>query len=559
MTFLIENYRRSPLSFASGDGVWLRGADGKRYLDLVAGIAVNPLGHRHRSILHAIRRASRSPLHLSNLYEIPEQETLARMLCARAGNGYRALFVNSGTEANEAALKLARKATGRTRLISFSEGFHGRTFGSLSLTPKPTMQDAFVPLVPDCATLAFNDLEDLRTIDRRVAGVIVECIQGEGGLVAADPQWMKALRKRTRDVGALLIVDEVQTGMGRTGTFFCYEQYGIAPDMITMAKGLGGGVPIGALIAREKVAKHFTPGSHGSTFGGNPFVCTVAGAVVNVIGKPAFFERVARLGAHTLQELRIIAEEFPEILIEIRGRGLMIGIVFTAPDLAKEAKTLLEERGILTNVTADCVMRLLPPLIIEGTHINRFLRSFRAVLRIISSRAAKENLHGTIVPATVKDLATIRAIHRACSRKPYRTSRGTPYLKPLTREEMQSLLPRTFMLTKRTTIIGKVHWQMIGRSSRAALLGGLAVRGGSQGNGHARVLIAAALSSMKNDRYRRAAAITASPQVQSLLRGCGWKENDRAFPSLLRKSKARFAASERGMVRMFILDTKETR
>ena len=552
MSSLMNNYRRSSLSFSSGTGVMLRGTDGKRYLDFLSGIAVNPLGHRHPTILRALRRAMEHPLHVSNLYQIPEQQELARRLSKLSGGRYRAFFANSGAEATEAALKLARKATKRTRFLCFTHAFHGRTFGALSMTPKEEIQKPFAPLLFDRGVLEYNSFEDLKKIDRRVAAVIVECIQGEGGLLQADLAWLRELRKITKKMGVMLIVDEVQTGIGRTGTFFCFQQYGIQPDMITVAKGLGGGVPIGALLATEKVAEHFTPGSHGSTFGGNPLVCRVALAVINVIGRKSFIRKVGLRGNQLREGLKKIMAEFPGVISGIRGRGLMLGVEFSSAELAKAVfKSLQQEHHILANVTADTVLRLLPPLIVRKEHIRNFLTALHQSVSDCS-RGMPTGVALRIRWAAGDDLDQICALHKANSSPRYMTEEGTPYLRPLSRSTLRRLVPRTLLLTEADELIGKIHYEPAAGFRRCVLAGGLAVASRIQRAGHAMRLVEGLQNALAEEGYQYVIAVSAAPHVESLLEDCDWKDGSRKFSKVLRKARERYVPEERRKARLFM-------
>jgi len=381
----MQNYGdRIPLSFPRGEGVWLFDASGERYLDFFSGIAVNLLGHSHPVLQKAIFEAGKKPLHFSNLFEIPEQELCAKKLCSLAENSfqneYKAFFCNSGTEANEAALKLARKKTGRTKLLSFEGGFHGRTCGSLSITGKEEIRRDFSPLLPDCKKLSFGSLEDISRIDEKTAAVFVELIQGEGGVLPAEKEWISSLQKRCHEVGALFIVDEVQTGVGRTGTFFTSEDYGISPDIITLAKGLGGGLPVGAMLAKKDISAAFTPGSHGTTFGGNPFIMHAVNALIDEVSSSNFLDSVQKNSEYFFSELRILQEEFPNFISEVRGKGFLLGLLLHAKISAADLQKKLREKKVLVITATGNVLRILPPLITTKENIDYFLGVLKSVL-----------------------------------------------------------------------------------------------------------------------------------------------------------------------------------
>ncbi len=382
MTSLMNNYgTRISSRFPKGEGCLLFSENGEKYLDFLSGIAVNALGHNHPKIIDAIYCAAKKPIHLSNFFEIPEQESLAKKLIQLAGGGYKACFGNSGAEANEAALKIARKSTGRKKFISFTGGFHGRTFGALSVTPRADIQEGFKPLVPECDTLRYNDISDIETIDDSVAAVILECIQGEGGVIPAKKEWIQALFEKCQKEGVLFIVDEVQTGAGRTGTFFSYEQYDISPDIITLAKGVGGGVPIGIMLAKDSIAEAFSPGSHGSTFSGNPFICTIAKAVVDEVSKPDFLESVREKSKYFLEKLTTLQQLFPQKIKNIRTAGLLIGIELSEEYDAQQIYSGFLENNILANRTQKTVIRAIPPLIVSREEIDQFCEVLGVLLK----------------------------------------------------------------------------------------------------------------------------------------------------------------------------------
>ncbi|MDH3310655.1 MAG: aspartate aminotransferase family protein [Gammaproteobacteria bacterium] len=363
-----------PVAFTHGQGVWLWDTKGNKYLDALAGIAVCGLGHAHPAVTAALCDQAGKLLHTSNWYEIPLQEQLAERLCRLAGME-NVFFCNSGAEANEAAIKLARLHGHQRDILTpgiiVTEGsFHGRTLATLSASGSRKIQSGFEPLVQGFYRVPYNDLSAVQQIGERnknIVAVLVEPITGEGGVFIPDEGYLKGLRKICDERGWLLMLDEIQTGMCRTGKWFACQHEGVAPDVMTLAKGLGNGVPIGACLARGKAAKVFKPGSHGSTFSGNPLVCRVALAVIEELEKKKFADRAAKVGKRLLDKLKEKLNKTPGVK-EIRGRGLMLAI-----ELERPCKELLQrglESGILINVTADNVIRLLPPLILTDTEAD---------------------------------------------------------------------------------------------------------------------------------------------------------------------------------------------
>ncbi|HEU5339521.1 MAG TPA: aspartate aminotransferase family protein [Sulfuricaulis sp.] len=363
-----------PVAFTHGQGVWLWDTKGNKYLDALAGIAVCGLGHAHPAVTAALCDQAGKLLHTSNWYEIPLQEQLAERLCRLAGME-NVFFCNSGAEANEAAIKLARLHGHQRDILTpgiiVTEGsFHGRTLATLSASGSRKIQSGFEPLVQGFYRVPYNDLSAVQQVGERnknIVAVLVEPITGEGGVFIPDEGYLKGLRKICDERGWLLMVDEIQTGMCRTGEWFACQHEGVVPDVMTLAKGLGNGVPIGACLARGKAAKVFKPGSHGSTFSGNPLVCRVALAVIEELEKEKFADRAAKVGKRLLDRLKEKLNKTPGVK-EIRGRGLMLAI-----ELDRPCKELLQhglESGILINVTADNVIRLLPPLILTDTEAD---------------------------------------------------------------------------------------------------------------------------------------------------------------------------------------------
>ena len=370
------NYGRTPICLVRGDGMRVWDSDGREYLDFAAGIAVVGLGHCHPRVTGAIREAAATLLHVSNLYHTAPQIHLAKLLCEHSFAD-RVFFCNSGAEANEAAIKLARKyakerfASDRYEVIATRNSFHGRTLATVTATGQEKYQHGFEPLMPGFKHVPYNDLRAMeRAIDSRTAAILVEPIQGEGGVNVPDDDYLPGLRKLCDESGALLILDEVQTGVGRTGRLWAYEHAGIEPDVMTLAKALANGVPMGAMLAREDVARALTPGSHASTFGGTPFVASVALATLTTVLDEKIPERAARVGRHLVEGLRALRAGAPAVR-EIRGRGLLIGIELDRP--AGPVVDRCREAGLLALTAGERVLRLAPPLIVEPADCDRAL------------------------------------------------------------------------------------------------------------------------------------------------------------------------------------------
>jgi acetylornithine/N-succinyldiaminopimelate aminotransferase len=368
---LQSNYGTPTLELVSGKGVVVTDSKGNSYLDFLAGIATNVLGHAHPAVVKAVSKQIATLGHVSNFYAHPNVLGLSSKLVALTGDkSARVFFCNSGAEANEAALKLSRK-TGRTRIVATRESFHGRTIGALSLTGQPSKRDPFKPLIKGITHVPYGDMGAMfKKVNKKTAMVIVEPIMGEAGVIVPPHGYLQALRELCDETGALLVFDCVQTGMGRTGDWFGYEYSGIKPDVITLAKGLGGGLPLGAMIALGDAATLFAPGDHGSTFGGNP-VATAAGlAVISTIEKSELLERVSKVGIELMAELALI-----DGVKEVRGAGLLIGIEFTEP-IAKQVTKDLEKHGVLVNGNSENVIRIAPPLIVTDRQIAKFITVF---------------------------------------------------------------------------------------------------------------------------------------------------------------------------------------
>jgi len=373
MTALAPTYARYPVEFASGSGCVLVSADGDEYLDFLSGIAVCNTGHCHPHVVAAVREQAARLLHVSNLFTNAPNVRLAERLAERSF-GASVFFTNSGAEANEAAIKLVRKARPRGDLIVFHGAFHGRTYGALSATPQESKQAPFAPLVPGFRPIAPAPDAVRAAVDEGVAAVIVEPVLGESGVHPMPVELLRAAREACDVAGAALVFDEVQTGMGRTGTLWAYEQAGVIPDAMTLAKGLGGGLPIGALVIGERLADVFAPGDHGSTFAGGPLASAAANAALDVLDDPALLARVRELGERLVEGLR----ELPRV-IGVRGRGLMVAaeVDADAPDLARRA--LLEQRLVI-NATGPRTLRFLPPLVVEEEQIDDALARLGALL-----------------------------------------------------------------------------------------------------------------------------------------------------------------------------------
>jgi acetylornithine/N-succinyldiaminopimelate aminotransferase len=375
---MMNNYGLPPVALASGNGAVVTDVDGKSYLDLLGGIAVNVLGHGHPAVIEAVTRQMSTLGHTSNLYAAEPGVALAEMLAGLLGADAetRVLFCNSGTEANEAAFKLSR-LTGRTKLVAAQGGFHGRTMGSLALTGQPSKQAPFAPLPGDVTHVPYGDRDALATaVGDDTAAVFLEPIMGESGIVVPPDGYLAAARDITARHGALLVLDEVQTGMGRTGTFFAHQHDGITPDVVTLAKGLGGGLPIGACLATGPAARLLTPGLHGSTFGGNPICAAAALAVLRVIADGDLVRRSGALGKMLRQNVEAL--QHPSI-DHVRGRGLLCGIVLTTP-AAQRVEAAARSAGFLVNAAAPDVVRLAPALIITEHQLDTFVTALPGIL-----------------------------------------------------------------------------------------------------------------------------------------------------------------------------------
>jgi acetylornithine/N-succinyldiaminopimelate aminotransferase len=363
-------YRRADIVMARGEGCYLFDESGKRYLDFASGIAVNALGHGHKHVVATLKSQADTLWHCSNMYRIPQQEKLAARL-VEATFADTVFFCSSGTEAVEAGLKILRRAQApKFRVITFEGGFHGRTFAGISAGGNEKAREGYAPLLPGFDRVPFGDLAAVKAaVTKETAGMLIEAVQGEGGIRAAAPEFLQGLRKLCDEHNLLLMMDEVQCGMGRTGKLFAYEHAGITPDLVSVAKGIGAGFPLAALLATEKAAANMTPGSHGSTYGSNPLAMSVGNAVLDVMLEPGFLEHVNAMGGVLKASLEELAERHPHLITEVRGEGLMLGLKTSVSNYALADK--LRAAGLLTAPAAgDSVIRILPPLVINRSHVE---------------------------------------------------------------------------------------------------------------------------------------------------------------------------------------------
>jgi acetylornithine/N-succinyldiaminopimelate aminotransferase len=390
----MPTYARIDLAFERGDGAWLIATDGERYLDFAAGVAVNVLGHSHPRLVAALAEQANKVWHVSNLYRIPEGERLAARLCAESFADV-VFFSNSGAEAMEGAIKVARKyqsASGRAeryRIVTFEGAFHGRTLATLAAGGQKKHLDGFGPVVDGFDQVALDDLAAVkRVIGEQTAAILVEPVQGEGGIRTASPTFLRALRQLCDEHGLLLIFDEVQTGIGRTGSLFAYQRLGVTPDVMALAKGLGGGFPIGACLATAEAAKGMTAGTHGSTFGGNLLAMAAGNAVLDVILAPGFLERTRRMALLLKQRLAELKDRHPAVIAEVRGEGFLIGLRALVP--AAELVDALRAERLLTVAAGENVVRLLPPLIVGEEEIAEATTRLDAAATRIEAALASE-------------------------------------------------------------------------------------------------------------------------------------------------------------------------
>jgi len=378
--YLFPNYGRMDIAFERGEGCYLYDAADNKYLDVAAGIAVNSLGHSHPEWVKAMRDQVSHLVHVSNLYHIEEQAMLAQRLNTVTPDAItRSLFCNSGAEANEGALKTAVRYTKRSKVLSALNGFHGRTSASLGATGQTKYQSGFEPLISNAYQYyTFNDLESVKDlISKDTAAVMLECIQGEGGVIVATPEFVKGVRDLCTDAGALMIVDEVQTGICRTGKWWGFEHYDIVPDIITSAKGLAAGMPIGAVMTTDEIASVMTPGTHGTTFGGNPLVCASGCSVIDIINRNRILDNVNKVSAQWMKELKAI--DSPKI-VDVRGKGFLIGVEMKDEATAASVKNYMFDHKILINVAHGKTVRLMPPLIFSMEEMEYFMVNFKAAV-----------------------------------------------------------------------------------------------------------------------------------------------------------------------------------
>lgn len=369
--YVLQTYKRPPFVLSHGEGVTLYDTDGNAYVDFVAGIAVNALGYSDAELTRTIQQAATGLIHTSNLYHTAPQAELAAMLCQKSFAD-RVFFSNSGAEANEGAVKIARKVaydkglTDKTEVVCFTHAFHGRTMGALALTPKDKYQQPFKPLMPGAVVAEYNDIESAKAaISDKTAAVIIEPVQGEGGIYTATPEFLRVLRELCDKHNAVLIFDEIQCGMGRTGTLWAYEQSGVTPDIMTLAKPLAGGLPIGAILMTQTVANVMHPGDHGSTFAGGALVTSAAKMVLERVSQPEFLEHVNEVGEYLTERL---SEINSPLIKEVRGRGLMVGVEFTV-DVGQFVSEGYKHGLLLVNA-GEKVLRFVPPLILEKQHVD---------------------------------------------------------------------------------------------------------------------------------------------------------------------------------------------
>lgn len=387
--YIMNTYNRFPIVLRKGRGIKVWGADGKEYLDFVGGVAVNVLGHCHPKVVVALQKQAQRLLHVSNFYHIEPQIKLAKLLIEHSFAD-KVFFCNSGAEANEAAIKLARKyskeniSPERFEIITAKNSFHGRTLATLTATGQEKFQKGFEPLVPGFKHVPFNDIDAIsKAITNETCAIMLEPIQGEGGVRVPDHDYLKEVRKLCNEHNLLLILDEVQTGMGRTGKLFAHEHFVITPDIMTIAKGLGGGVPIGAMLAIDKVASAFQPGNHATTFGGNPLVCAAAIATIETLLEDGFIlDQCIRMGGYLKERLDHLKNEFPSLIVDIRGMGLLLGMEMTR-DCEPIIKACLE-RGVLLNSTGGNVLRFMPPLIVGQKDIDHLIEVLEEVFERLS-------------------------------------------------------------------------------------------------------------------------------------------------------------------------------
>lgn len=391
-TYILGTYDRIPLTIKEGKGSWVWDNDGKKFLDFTTGIAVTNLGHNHSALTGVIKNQAEKILHSSNLFYLESQAKLAKMLVENSFAN-KVFFCNTGTEAVEGAIKFARKwgseNGGKYKILSTMGSFHGRTFGALSATGPSKYQEGFKPMLEGFDFVPYGDAESVADYAKstELCAVIVEPIQGENGVIVPESGYLKDLRSICNEQNLLLILDEIQVGMGRTGTLFAYEHEGIEPDIMTLAKGLGGGVPCGAVLLNEKVAEQIKPGSHGTTFGGNPLAVSCAFETLKIINNNELLNSVGELGRYFKEKLNQLQTEYKELITQVRGKGLILGIEFASADMAKKTIDKTISEGLLTIHTAGNVMRILPPLNTTKEEIDFALETINKSLKEVHSDA----------------------------------------------------------------------------------------------------------------------------------------------------------------------------
>ncbi len=401
---LLNTYERNPYLFVSGHGVYLRDEDGHDYLDLLSGIGVSALGYGHPAVEKTILEQSRKLIHTSNLFFHEHTAPLALRLTEISGLD-RVFFSNSGTEAWEAALKLARANAGRlraqgrnigTRFLALDHSFHGRTMGAVATTAKDKYREPFMPVMPGVEFVRFNDVADLRAkFSNEVCGICLEAVQGEGGIHSVSQEFFQVARDLCNSTGALLMVDEIQSGMGRTGKWFAYQHYNILPDVTTLAKPVANGIPMGAMLCTNAAAESITPGMHGTTFGGGPLACAVAIAVIDTMKQTNLLDHIQSVGAYFHDQLTKLASRH-DCIVDVRGIGLMLGVELNSADLAKQITSDLMAQRIIINRTSETVLRFLPPFILERTHVDTAIQALDHTLTsaLAGAAPAGDQSHG---------------------------------------------------------------------------------------------------------------------------------------------------------------------
>jgi len=368
--YVIGCYRKDDIVFVKGKGSWLESIDGKKYLDFFPGWAVSGLGHCHPEIVKTIKKQASTLIHLPNNYYHPWQGLLAEKISKISFDG-KVFFCNSGAEANEAAIKLCRlygRKTNRYKIISMENSFHGRTLATVTMTGQPKYNEPFKPLPEGFSYAPFNDFDGLKkVVDEKTVAIFIELIQGEGGINVVDKEYLQKVYQLCKEKDILLVFDEVQTGFGRTGKFFAYQHFGITPDIMTIAKTMGAGFPIGGMVAKKEIADLMEPGTHGSTFGGNPVGCAVCLSVIEIIEKKGLLDKVRKYGEYLKRKLEGLKEKY-EIIKEVRGLGFMLGIEFKVP--CKEIVEICQQKGLLLNCTHNCVLRIMPALTVKKKEID---------------------------------------------------------------------------------------------------------------------------------------------------------------------------------------------